>query len=73
MKESVDVRLARIEESMSATRGEIRNYHAEVRAALPLIQKNHDAIAVLKRDRFWVSGLGAVALSWLGLKLFGKG
>lgn len=72
-EETIEVKIARLEESMSATRGELRAYHGDVKRAMERIDKHHDSITILKRDRWWISGLAGVVFSWLGLKLFGKG
>lgn len=72
-KESLEVRLARIEEGQKQTHLLLRQYHAEVVLLNKKTQDNHEDITNLKRDRVWVSALAGVVFSWLGLKVFGKG
>ncbi len=74
MNETVEVKLARIEEGMVAMRGELKMYHEHISGPMAKkVDKHQMDLALLKRDRWWISSMVGIASSWLGLKLFGKG
>lgn len=74
MSESVEVKLARIEEGLVAMRGEMKLYHQQITGPMATQVREHDrAIVRIRTHGLWISGLVGTASSWLGLKLFGKG
>lgn len=72
MKESVDVRLARIEECQNQIRKDLTAYHKAITEKIePKLEANHDEITRVKRDRVWLVAIGGLIGTWLGKKFIG--
>jgi len=76
MSESIEVRLARIEERQIRSDERMEANHDEIMGNIrPLIvvsKKDHDSIVILKRDRFWIFALAGSAISAAGYALIDR-
>lgn len=71
-KEPTDIRLTRIEDGLVGLRGELAQYQTQVQKALDKLENHSESITILKRDRFWISGIVGLLSSLVGAKLSGK-
>lgn len=70
-RESLEVRLARIEEGQKGIREDIAFYHREIVKPLTEDVANLKTdVTVTKRDRVWVSALVGGFAAWIGDKLW---
>lgn len=63
MSESVDVRLARIEEKMGANHIIVME---SLKPLVPKVNKHHEWLIAIRRDRWWLGVLCVYALHQLG-------
>lgn len=69
-KETTDVRLARIEEQLKATRSDIKKYHEEiVKPGLARVAGHEKEIIGMKRDRWWVGSIMTAIGTLIGIKI----